>query len=124
GVPLVEVGDLVHAGDAHRLQVVGQVVALPRFGRLGELEAAGELVAAVLGDEVHVQAAGDGFGSAAGRLVDGLLDHRFVVIRLDCAVAHRAVGDQAVDGHHRAGRADAVDREIGLLHGPAAADVR
>jgi hypothetical protein len=122
-VELVEVVDLVDRADAERAQVVGQVVALPLLGRLGVLHRAGEAVAAVLRHQVHRQAAGDRFRRAAGSLVDGFLDHRFVVVRHHRAVGHVAVGEQAVDGDDRARGADAVHGEVGLLHRARAADV-
>src|SRR5262249_21805141 len=111
-------------GDAGRLGVGRRFAALPVRWRLGVLEPAGKTVTAVFGDEIHRHAAAERFGRARGGEVPDLLGHRLVVIRLHGAVTHDAVGGQTVDGDVRAGRANPVHGEVGLLHGARAADVR
>ena len=123
GVHLHEVRDAVDRPDVVGLELVGQVVALPRRRALGELEAAGEAVAAVLGHQVEVDAGGHRLGVAARGHVDRFLRHRLVVVGVDRAVAHQAVGHQAVDHDHGLRRAGAADEEVGLLHGARAAHV-
>ena len=126
---LREVDIAVRADLVDRLHPVigekrGEVVALKRAALVSAEERSAEAIAAFLGNQVDLHAAGRRIDGAAARLVHHLLVARVIQITLDGAVALEAVDDHPVHQHRCLRRAQAVHGEIGLLHGLRAADIR
>ena len=100
------------------------VAGLQRLGLVPLEERPAEAVAAFLRHHVDLHAAGRRIDVAAAGLVDHFLVRALVQVALNRAVALEAVHDHAVHQHRGLRRAEAVDREIGLLHRLRSADVR
>ena len=122
-VEVLHVLNEVAIQESSRPERIVVVVALPSVRGAAEEAATLERVAAVLRDHVDAHASGRDFGRQRAGLEHDLLREGIVVVRLDVAVAHRAVDDHAVDLHARVPIVSAMRPHVRLFHALRAADV-
>src|SRR5262249_14002522 len=125
--PIVEIVDLVHGRQAPGAQVVGQVAALQVLVRVQTEGAALKSIPALLGNEVHDDAAGDALGGDATSFDRHFFGEDQVVDDAGRGTANfGAVGPHAVNGHFRAGLAmvhAAIPPSRRLVHASRTTDV-
>src|SRR6185312_1021212 len=117
-----EFPDVTGRGESLRDDVGGEVAALERAARAADEEAAGEDVAALLADDVHLRAAGGRFAEAAAQAEHDFL--RVADFRHIARHAHALVAAvHAVDEHLAFVAAAAVDLKHAVERGVGAFEV-
>ena len=122
-VEVVDAVDAARRAEPARAQIVIEVVGQPRTLRVACEERPVELVAAVLGDNRHPDAAGRDVGAGAAGLIAHFLDHGLVEVLLHGPVAIEPVHHQTVHRHDVVRRGEAAGGHVGLLHAARTADV-
>ena len=115
-VEILHMLDEVPVLEAPGTEFIVVVVALPAMRRPAEKPAAREGVPAVFRNHVDPHPSRRNFRGKRAGLKDDTLRQRIVVIRLNVAIAHRAVDVHAVDLHARVAVVRSVRSHVSLFH--------